>query len=77
MITRFEARTLFYAQVSYSFVESSEDTGDIREAKEVGISSRKDLKDERVKTGEANLSLHQYCLLVRIRAHQCVVPNEP
>ena len=37
MITRFKARTLFYAQVSYALVGSSKDTGDVREAKEVDI----------------------------------------
>ena len=41
VITRFEARTLFYAKVSYAFVRSGEDTGDIREAKELGNSSWK------------------------------------
>lgn len=44
VIARFEARTLFCAQVSYAFVRFSEYNGDIREAKEVGVSSGEHLK---------------------------------
>ena len=44
MITCFEARTLFYAHVSYALVGSSEDTGGAREAKEVDGFSGERLK---------------------------------